>query len=722
MNITDIDEPPSPPILTVRETTLNSAMLEWNMPENTGPDVSGYSLQYRKGNSGGWTQVEHEGTGRSHTLEGLQVDSTYQATVQARNEEGSSDWSDIAQFTTNANQAPVFGQETNTSPSIQENAPSGMTVTTVTAEDPEGQSITFTLGPENAPFGINGATGVITTLGHQFDHESEPEHRITITARDTLGGSSSIVITVTVTNVDEDPTGLPEIKGAPHPGSTLSADLTRIADPDGNPEPGDMELQWLLDDSPIGGADGATLTLDDTHLGSTVSLRVTFTDGGGFQETLTSRPAGPVARAPVATTPPVAAASNQPPAWQGEVRLRVDENHDSPIPQELQAEDPDQQDSITGIRMSGADAEAFDLEADPGSGTLSLSFQQPPDHERPGDQGDNNVYEVTLRAASGEGEREMLASASVTIEVLDTLEPPEAPTGLRAKSIGTQAVTVSWHRSRENGGPPVSLQTLRFRLIEEQEHSWSHLNAPPDATSVEITGLLTGRDYAVQIRSENQEGSSEWSPELRLRTGILVQEPAPTPTTTPRPPSTGGGGSYGPSRLPVFPKATPTPAPTATIVPTVTPVPTATVVPTATSAPTATPAPTAKPEPTPEPTAEPTGEPEPTPTMMPEATTQPAATATPTATPRPTPTPGPTAAPEAMTATPEPGPMMGPEPPMETGEGDTGTGMWERLRETAEWLTGSQAGQWLSALLALLILAALALLLSRKLGRKRRDS
>ena len=52
IEVDDRDEPPSAPARpTVRATEKSSTSLDvsWNAPENTGPPITGYDVQYRKG-------------------------------------------------------------------------------------------------------------------------------------------------------------------------------------------------------------------------------------------------------------------------------------------------------------------------------------------------------------------------------------------------------------------------------------------------------------------------------------------------------------------------------------------------------------------------------------------------------------------------------------------------------------------------------------------------
>ena len=82
-------------------------------------------------------------------------------------------------------------------------------------------------------------------------------------------------------------TGAPVITGTPRVGETLTASSTGIKDSDGLTN-ATFTYQWLADDADISGATGSTYILVDADQGKTVTVRVTFTDDLGNEESLTS--------------------------------------------------------------------------------------------------------------------------------------------------------------------------------------------------------------------------------------------------------------------------------------------------------------------------------------------------------------------------------------------------------------------------------------------------
>ena len=85
-------------------------------------------------------------------------------------------------------------------------------------------------------------------------------------------------------------------------GETLTADTSGIADADGLSSV-QYEYQWLADDSDISGAANTTYTPVSADEGKTVTVRVSFTDNEGNEETLTSAATDAVAAAPQPNSP-----------------------------------------------------------------------------------------------------------------------------------------------------------------------------------------------------------------------------------------------------------------------------------------------------------------------------------------------------------------------------------------------------------------------------------
>ena len=140
---------------------------------------------------------------------------------------------------------------------------------------------------------IAGATAGTYTL---VDADAGKSVRVRVSFTDDAGNEESLTSAATGTvevRPNSPATGQPTISGTVQVGETLTADTSAIADADGLTSVA-YQYQWLADDADIAGATVGTYTLVDADEGKTVSVRVTFTDDAGHEETMTSAETGTV--------------------------------------------------------------------------------------------------------------------------------------------------------------------------------------------------------------------------------------------------------------------------------------------------------------------------------------------------------------------------------------------------------------------------------------------
>ena len=98
ISVTDEREPPeAPEAPAISGETADSLQVSWSEPENTGPPITDYDVQYREKGTGGFTDGDHQGPGLSLTLSDLEAGTLYEVQVRATNEEGTSGWSDAGE-------------------------------------------------------------------------------------------------------------------------------------------------------------------------------------------------------------------------------------------------------------------------------------------------------------------------------------------------------------------------------------------------------------------------------------------------------------------------------------------------------------------------------------------------------------------------------------------------------------------------------------------------
>ena len=158
-----------------------------------------------------------------------------------------------------------------------------LTAVTITLEDEDGLgTLSYQWKADGA--NITGATASTLNLG-----QSEVGKAITVSVSYTDGESTTESVTSEATsaveNVNDAPSGEVAITGTTSLNHVLKADTAALIDEDGF---GSLKYQWLLGGTEILGATASTYTLAETDVGSTVAVRVMYTDGGKTEENVTS--------------------------------------------------------------------------------------------------------------------------------------------------------------------------------------------------------------------------------------------------------------------------------------------------------------------------------------------------------------------------------------------------------------------------------------------------
>ena len=202
------------------------------------------------------------------------------------------------------NSAPVI---TTTSP--VETPENGTAVATLAATDFESDPITWstTGGADADRFALTTA-GALTFVaapdyespadvasGDPANAAADNEYVVFVTASDGTDGTE-LELVVRVTNVDEGQSGTVSIDDtAPVVGDELTASTTNVVDPDGLPDPFEPTWQWYYSVSNFGefvipGATSATFTVGEFDIGLAYIAKASWTDAGGFANTLASAP------------------------------------------------------------------------------------------------------------------------------------------------------------------------------------------------------------------------------------------------------------------------------------------------------------------------------------------------------------------------------------------------------------------------------------------------
>ncbi|WP_282058858.1 hypothetical protein [Lentibacter algarum] len=295
--------------------------------------------------------------------------------------------------------------------SVVENS-DNLSIGVVTAEDTSEVSFELVDTADASAFTLS-SNGSLS-LKEAADFEAKDSYSLKVKATDTSGKASIGKISISVTDVNDDPTGSVTISGATSQGSELTAITTTLADEDGL---GDLSYQWLRDGSDIDGATASTYTLTQNDVGATVSVKVSYTDDGGTAEEVVSTATATVTNTndlPTGSITIVGTASQE-----NELTVKVDA-----------LEDQDGLGALSyqwlrdGSNISGATSEAYTLvEADVGK-NISVRVTYTDDYGASETVTSSETSTVTNRNDSPTGEITISGTAAEnqTLTALSTLE------------------------------------------------------------------------------------------------------------------------------------------------------------------------------------------------------------------------------------------------------------------------------------------------------------
>ena len=460
--------------------------LEWN----DNPGAESYEVQLFHDS---WFDLPGSGVnvafyGPGAVIKDLPTDINYYFRVRAVNSNGVSEWSDYLPMSTThgpmhwtdvpepAN-SPATG-----APTISGTAEVGETLTA------DGSAIADENGLDRVQFhyqwtrsdgtedtDIEGATHAYYTLTTE---DSGRTVSVRVSFVDRHGFAETVTsgpVEVAGGDANTPATGAPTITGTARVGETLTADTSEIADEDGLDNVS-FSYQWLADDTEIVRAIGSRYTITDSDEGKAITVRVSFTDGVGYEESLTSAAKEAQGRG----TPPDA--PNQPTGtalWSGIVDL---EWNDVPRAESYE---------VQLFHNSWLDL--------PGKG-VSVAFYGPGAVIR--DLPTNINYYFRIRAINSHGSSEWsdYISMSTTHGPLHWTEVPE-PSNTPATGTptisGTPAVTETLTANVSGIADENGLERVKFRYQWMSSDSTTYTDI---AGATEVTYTLTRAEVGKTIK------------------------------------------------------------------------------------------------------------------------------------------------------------------------------------------------------------------------------
>ena len=279
-------------------------------------------------------------------------------------------------------------------------------------------------------------------------------------------------------------TGAPVIDGTARVGETLTADTSGIEDEDGLNSVR-YEYQWLADGADIAGATAGAYTLTDSEEGKTVKVRVSFTDGAGNEEELTSAATGTVEarpNSPATGQPTISGTAQVGETLTADTSGIADQDG-------LGSAVYSYQWLADGADIAGATVTAYTLvDSDEGATIkVRVSFTDDADHEE------------TLTSV-----------ATVSVAAAEPAEPPALPTGLTAAASHDQVV-LSWDDPQDDS--ITGYVILRRNRATTDPGEFTELVADTGSAGTTYTDDSVSADtsYTYRIKAINGHGMSELS-------------------------------------------------------------------------------------------------------------------------------------------------------------------------------------------------------------------
>ena len=483
INVTNVNEEPafddqSPTTRSIAENTAANTNIG-GVVGATDPD-DGDTLTYSLGGTDAASFDIDTSNGQLKTKAALdkETKASYTVTVSVRDskaDDGTADSVTDATITVNitvtdANDAPTFAAGAVTL-TVAENSEADVDVgSPVTATDLDtGNTLTYTLeGTDKDSFKVVSDGQIQTKSGVIYDFETKDTYSVTVKADDgNNGGTATKVVTITLTNVDEDGTVILSTN-QPTARAAITATLT-------DPDKGITDTSWQWAKSSNGNApwtnveaDSSSYTPPDDDLNNYLRATASYGDGHGQNKTAQAK-----------TTQKVQAGTNRVPEFGPLTATReVAENTAASgnVGAVVAATDLDTSDTLT-YSLTGADASSFTVD---NNGQIKVGTSTTLDYES-----NKKNYTVIVQVhdnkdASGSTDTTIDDIIVVTINVTDVEETgtvsfsttqPAARARITATVTdpdgGVTGTTWVWGACRCSGG----------HLYPHQRGNISHLHA-----------------------------------------------------------------------------------------------------------------------------------------------------------------------------------------------------------------------------------------------------
>ena len=360
-NVREAPSAPAIPSVAGISGSTSSVRVTWAAPQNTGPEVTGYDVQYREVGSGP-RRWQHFGADRSTIITELNAGTRYEVQVRARSDEGTGEWSRWGSGSPNpdvANRHPAFTAGSRTL-NVAENTPPNTDVGgPIAATDRDDDTLDYTLeGADAGSFDILSTSdgGQIRTSA-PLNHEEKSSYAVTVRVRDGRGGTDAVNVTISVTDVDGES---PAVPFAPTVSAVSSTRLQVSWDMPANHGPPITDYDYRYREP----SDDWTEVTDTTITGTTVEIQGLAASTSYDVEVRATNAEGTSDWSNPGIGSTNAPGANNPPVFDDGLNTSRSVSADAPagtnIGAPVRATDADSGDTLS-YRLEGRDAGLFDI-------------------------------------------------------------------------------------------------------------------------------------------------------------------------------------------------------------------------------------------------------------------------------------------------------------------------------------------------------------------------
>ena len=391
------------------------------------------------------------------------------------------------------NAPPAFSAATATR-SVPENTAANTNIGTAlpAATDTDNDPLTYTLeGADATSFGFDAATRQLSTKsGVTYDRETQSSYAVTLKADDDNGGTDTIAVTITLTNVIEPPDRPAAPSVTATAGTTDSLSVSWTAPSNTGPAIDNYDLRYRE-------GTGGSWTTGPQNVSATSATIAGLTANTLYQvQVLATNAEGD---------------SPWSPSGSGQTGALGAPD----VPHSLDATPGNRQVMLSWVLPSGgSEVTDYEYEQD-GSGTWISTGGTATDYTVTG-LTNGQPYTFKVRAVNSAG----ASAASAASPSVTPATVPGAPTGLGA-TVSDQRVDLIWTAPASNGGQ--SITDYEY----EQGGSGTWISTGSTATSTTVTGLTNGQPYRFRVRAVNRVGAGAAS----------AASPNVTPATEPDAPT-----------------------------------------------------------------------------------------------------------------------------------------------------------------------------------------